>query len=263
MLSQSAKLASLLFLCLTGVFLIGLQWKPWGWLMLLVGSLFLLLTKRQFAKYVLLAYISVAILGATPINTDISWGHAVFMGLTLLTALLVPYAVSRHVWKDKILQFKFHHGRNWYKKEVAYIFITAALAYLLLPFYLRDTGSYLNWTVEPGTGNIIRFFIGTNALGIWDELFFISILLGIFRQFMPFTLANLSQATLFTSFLYELGFRGWGPLPIFIFALTQGYIFKKTESLLYIITIHLTLDLVLFLALLDAHHPGWVPIFVT
>ena len=47
-----------------------------------------------------------------------------------------------------------------------------------------------------------------------------------------------------------------------LFALTQGYIFKKTESLLYVITIHLTLDLVLFLALLNVHTPTLADIFL-
>ena len=38
---------------------------------------------------------------------------------------------------------------------------------------------------------------------------------------------------------------------------------KKSKSLFYVITIHLTLDLILFLALIFAHHPLWMPIFIT
>lgn len=254
---------NIILLCLSTVILIGLQIKPEGWILLLLSSLTLLLCSKQFAKDLLLIYISIAILGITPINTDISIPHMLQMALTLTLAVAIPYLVSRFVYKDYLVRFQFHHGRNWYKLEVAYIGLTVFIAYFLLPFYLKNTGAYLNWTVEPGISNIARFFIGTNALGIWDELFFVSTVLGILRRYLTFHLANLAQAVLFTSFLYELGFTGWGFIMIYIFALIQGYIFKKTESLFYIITIHLSLDLVLFLALINAHHPSWIPVFLT
>lgn len=254
---------NILLLCISTVILIGLQIKPEGWILLLLSSLTLLLCSKQFAKDLLLIYIAIAILGVTPINTDISIPHMLQMGLTLTLAVAIPYLVSRYIYKDYLIRFKFHHGRNWYKLEIAYIGLTVLVSYFLLPFYLKNTGAYLNWTVEPGISNITRFFIGTNALGIWDELFFISVCLGILRRYLKFWWANLAQATLFTSFLYELGFTGWGFIMIYIFALIQGYIFKKTESLFYIITIHLSLDFVLFLALINAHHPSWISVFLT
>lgn len=254
---------NIVLLCLSTVILIGQQIKPEGWILLLLSSLTLLLCSKQFAKDLLLIYIAIAILGVTPINTNISIPHMLKMGLTLTLAVAIPYLVSRFVYRDYLVRFQFHHGRNWYKLEIAYIGLTVVVSYFLLPFYLKNTGAYLNWTVEPGINNITRFFIGTNALGIWDELFFVSTVLGILRRYLSFTWANLAQAVLFTSFLYELGFTGWGFVMIYLFALIQGYIFKKTESLFYIITIHLSLDLVLFLALINAHHPSWIAIFLT
>ena len=62
---------------------------------------------------------------------------------------------------------------------------------------------------------------------------------------------------LFTSFLWELGFHAWGPLFIYPFALVQGWIFKLTRSLTYIVCVHL-----LFLVLVHAHNPGWLPFFI-
>jgi len=79
---------------------------------------------------------------------------------------------------------------------------------------------------------------------------------------MNFALANLIQAVFFSSFLYELGFTGWGFIMIYLLSIIQGYIYQKTGSLFYVITIHLTLDIILFLALINAHHPTWVPIFL-
>lgn len=254
---------NILFLCAAGIVLVGLQEKPGGWFIVVAGILLLLLCRREFAKHILLIYLSLGILGLTPINTNIDPLHVSVMGATLLAALTLPYIISKYIYKDNIIHYKFRLGRRWLKSEIAYIFLTALVAYLLLPFYLSDTGAYLNWTVEPGFAFIFVFFLGTNALGIWDELFFVNTTLRILRKYLPFWLANLVQAVLFTSFLYELGFTGWAPPLIYFFALTQGYIFKKTDSLLYIIAIHLTLDFVLFLALINAHHPDWLNIFLT
>lgn len=254
---------SALLLCLSAIILIALQSHFLGWLLLLTGSLFLLACSKHFAKDMFLLYLSLMILGLTPISTDISFYHMVSMGINLGAAVLLPYLVSRFIYKDYLVRFKFHHGRSWYKTEIFYIFFTALIVYLLLPYMLRSTGSYHNWTVVPETTSLIVLFLGTQALGLWDELFFISTILGILRRYFPFDLANIFQATLMTSFLYELGFRGWSFMFIFLFSLLQGYVFKKTESLFYVITIHLTLDLVLYLVLLHLHHPTWMSIFFT
>jgi membrane protease YdiL (CAAX protease family) len=253
---------SLILLALSGIVLIGLQIKPVGWVLISIGAIVLFFCDKKFRNNIFLIYLSLSLLGITTITTDVSYQHMVMMGTTLILAVIIPYLISRYLYTDHVVQFQWHHGRQWYKTEILYIFFTAAISYLLLPFFLRDTGSYQNWTVEPGVDNLIRLFIGTNGLGLWDELFFVSTVLGILRRYLPFAQANIVQSILFTSFLYELGFRGWGFLMIFVFALIQGYVFKKTESLLYVITIHLTLDFILYLALIHSHHPDWLPIFL-
>jgi membrane protease YdiL (CAAX protease family) len=215
--------------------------------------------RRQFL--VLLG--SLGLLALTPINTSIEPGHFLVMGALLLLAVTLPYLVLRYRYHDSTIAYQLHHGRRWSRMEIGYILLAALIGYLVIPFYLVSSGSYQNWTVEPGAMNLLLLFVGTNALGIWDELFFVNTALTIFRRHIPFGWANLAQALLFTAFLYELGFRGWGPLMIFPFALLQGYVFKRTESLLYVIAIHLTVDLVLYLALIHAHHPSWLPIFIT
>ncbi|MEX1112465.1 MAG: CPBP family intramembrane glutamic endopeptidase, partial [Candidatus Andersenbacteria bacterium] len=227
----------LALLCLSAVPLVALQMQLVGYVLLVLGATLLPLTPKVFARNMFLVFFSLGILGLTPITTDVSYTNFIRMGLALGAAVIIPYLVSRYVYQDYLVRFRFHHGRKWFKKEVFYIFFTVAVAYVLLPFYLQDTGAYLNWTVEPGFGFLTRLFIGTNGLGIWDELFFVSTVLGIFRRFFSFLWANIAQAILFTSFLFELGFTGWGFVMIFIFALIQGVVFRKTDSLLYVITI--------------------------
>lgn len=258
-LSYKEQLA-IYMLAPSALVLVGL--KHWsGWVFILVG-LVITLASPRVRKHISLLYVSLSALGFVPITTEITNENFVRMGLVLSAALMIPFIITRHAYRDRSITFSFHHGRRWLKKEVAYILVTALIAYLVLPYYLKSTGAYMNWGVDNTVASIARLFAGTNALGIWDELFFVSTVLGLLRLYLPFWRANLLQGVLFTSFLYELGFTSWAPIVLYPFALLQGYIFRKTDSLLYVITIHLTLDLILFLALLNAHHSQIADIFI-
>lgn len=220
-------------------------------------------SKPPFRRYAPLLLISLGLVATTPINTNISYPHMFIMGGMLALAVAIPYYFSHYIYRDGLITFPWHHGRRWYRSEILYVFLTAAATYLIMPFYLTETGSYRNWTVIPGISHILRLFIGTNFLGIWDELFFVTTILTIFRQYLPFWYANIAQSLLWITFLYVLGFRGWGPTILFLFCLSQGYIFRRTKSIIYILTIHLTLDFILFLTLLNTHYHSWIPIFIT
>lgn len=252
-----------ILLASTGVVLIALQNKPIGYIFLFTAAVTALFLPRSIKKHWFLLLLSIATLGLVPINTAIDIPHMAVMGGALIAAVGIPYVVTKYIYRDDAIKFSWHHGRAWQKNEIGYIFVTAIIAYIVLPFYFASTGAYQNWSVETGWYNLTKLFIGTNALGIWDELFFIATVLALLRRHVPFWFANIIQAVLFTSFLFELGFTGWAPVIIYPFALLQGLIYKKTESLLYVITIHLTLDFILYLALINAHHPTLVPIFIT
>jgi hypothetical protein len=254
--------AAAALLAATAVALIPLHAYPAGLTLLALTAVATAALEPRARRDFVLATGAVALLALTPINTHIDLPHMFVMGSILSAAVAVPYVMSRYAFGDHTITFPLHHGRRWYKTEIAYILVTAAIAYFVLPWYLRVTGSYLNWQVLPGAAFLTRLFIGTNALGLWDELFFVCTILGLLRRHLPFWQANIAQSVMWTAFLYELGFRGFGPLILFIFALSQGYIFKRTASVIYIVTIHLTLDLVLYLALVHAYYPQWLPIFV-
>jgi len=263
LLLSPQKILTVGLICASGLVLIGAHNLLYGWPLLLAALGAALLESPRQRRRLTMVVGSLALLGLTEINTSITTSHILAMGATLALAVALPYFVLTQLFHDDVIRFPFRLRRRWYRYEILYVLISAAIAYLLLPVYLSSTGSYHNWTVLPGVANLLKLFIGTNVLGIWDELFFVITVLAILRRYLPFIWANGAQAILWTSFLYELGFRGWGPVAIFPFALLQGYIFKRTDSLLYILTIHLTIDLVLYLALVHAYHPGWVPLFVT
>lgn len=66
---------------------------------------------------------------------------------------------------------------------------------------------------------------------------------------------------IFASFLWELGYRSWGPLLTFPFALIQGAIFARTRSLTLVLIVHLLFDAIVFMAIMHAHDPGRFAVF--
>ena len=54
------------------------------------------------------------------------------------------------------------------------------------------------------------------------------------------------------SFLWELGYQLWAPVFTIPFALLQGFIFQRTRSLAYIVTVHLSFDAIIFMILVHA-----------
>jgi hypothetical protein len=197
-----------------------------------------------------------------PITTDISTEHMAVMGTAMILAVGIPYLVSRFVFKDHAVRFPVMTGHPWTRTEKWYLAAVVVMGYALLPAYMVNTGVYGNWPAVSDPEGIFRLFLGTNVLGIWDELFFICTVFALLRRHLPLAQANVLQAVLFTSFLWELGFHAWAPVFIFPFALLQAFIFTRTKSLSYIVAVHLLFDFVLFLVLLHAHNRDWIDIFI-
>lgn len=257
------KYGSLGLLIVAAILMMPLEQKASGYATLLGGIAVLILAEASYRRHVLLVFLSVAILGTTPIDTSIDFWHFVAMGVPLLLAIGIPYLATRYVYQEPaLIEYPFQKHK-FTRTQLDYILLALVVSYLILPFWMQSTGAYHNWSVVAQPASLFVLFLGTNGLGIWDELFFIVTVLALLRKHLPFWQANLVQAVLFTAFLYELGFRGWAPLLIFPFALSQGLVFKYTQNLYYIIAIHLTIDLVLYLALINAHHPNLLPLFIT
>lgn len=257
------KYGNLLTFAVTAITLVGLQQKILGFGLLAMGLGSLIFCDKEFRKSFLLIYFCLAVLGLTPIDTTTDLPYSFFMGIGLFTVVAVPFFVTRKIYKNKVIVFPNLRDKNWTKERTFYLLFAALAAYLLLPLMLRSGDSYLNWRLEPGTWDLTVAYFGLNFVGIWDELFFVITILALLRNHFPFHVANFAQAVLFTSFLYTLGFQGWSFIIVYIFALTQGLVFRQTKSLLYILAIHLTIDLVLHLALVYLHFPEKFPYFIT
>lgn len=258
----SWKLLPGILIALSGFLLFGLDERLAGYVTLAVTLVAAVVIDRRLARDLLLIAVGLLALSLVPINTDIEWGHMLLMGAALAAAVLIPYLVSRFVYKDHAIRFPVATGKRWTRIEFGYLIAVLILGWFLLPVYMIPTGVYENWPAASDPASIARLFLGTNVLGIWDELFFICTTFALLRRHFPDWQANLLQAVLFTSFLWELGFHAWGPFLIFPFAVLQGWIFRQTKSLSYIVSVHLLFDFVLFLVLIHAHNRDWLAIFL-
>jgi membrane protease YdiL (CAAX protease family) len=210
----------------------------------------------------LLIAIGMVIVSTVSVEADISWGNFFLLGFVLAAAVAAPYLVSRFVFRDRVIRFPWRGGWPWSRVQWGYLALVLFLGWLILPFYFITSGVYLNWPNTVAADEIARLFVGVNAVGTWDELFFILTVFVLFKRHFPVWQANLLQMVIFVSFLWELGYQAWGPLLTIPFALLQGWIYSQTKSLPYVLTVHLLFDAVVFLVIVHARNGGVIPFFL-
>ena len=259
--NASRKLVPAGLLSVSAFFLFALQEPLVGYL-LLAGALTLaLIIERALAKDLLLIGIGVGIVSLSSVEADVSWAAFLRIGITLALAVSVPFVIDRFVYRRTVVQFPWRSHQKKTKGELVYLLAVPLLGWALLPFYFIRSGAYLNWPQITDGSELARFFVGVNAVGTWDELFFVCTCFALLRRHFPVWQANLLQTVIFVSFLWELGYRVWGPVLTIPFALVQGYLFSRTRSLGYVLIVHLLFDAIVFLAIVHSHNRDWLPIF--
>ena len=196
------------------------------------------------------------IVSSIPLKAELDNAAMVRFGVALGGAVAVPYLVSRYLYRDRAVRFPWRGGGRWRPWQWAWLAGAVIAGWLVLPPYFIGSGVYQNWPVLDTPDLIARLFVGVGVVGIWDELFFICVVFALLRRHLRDWQANLLQAIVFVSFLWELGYQAWGPLLTIPFALMQGFIFTVTRSLAFVVTGHLLFDATVFLVLVHAHNPG-------
>ena len=252
--------------CGAAVLLFGFLLPLAGYAMLLAGLVAAWLTDRSGRTSRLLPDLFLIALGQAIISTisleaDISYPAMLRFAVVLGAAVAVPYVISRYWYGDRVIRFPWRTGRRWTRTQWIYLVAVSVTGWLVLPFYFITSGVYQNWPTVTEPDEIARLFVGVNAVGTWDELFFICTVFALLRRHFPTWQANLLQTVVFVSFLWELGYQSWGPLLTFPFALLQGYTFKLTKSLTYVLVVHLLFDAIVFAVIVYAHN-GWPAIFL-
>jgi len=240
----------------------GIAWHWLGWPLVLAG---ILVAKRQepatwWKTTVLLAYL-IVVLFFTRIDGDTGNAHVAELAIALgFGVLVVPALLARH-WLGEPLDYSWFQGR-WSLKMWLWLPLGFVLAFgfMWLYFTVLTPTLHRSWPLPlegDRTEALWRLFWGCNFVGVWDELAFINFVFVLLRRHFRFGEANLAQAVFFTSFLHEMAFVGWGPVVIYAFALIQGYTYRKTASLFYIVILHLMIDTILFYMIANRWYPGW------
>ena len=246
----------------SAVLIFWVQNLPSGYLVLALSLIVAVIVDRSLFASLLLIAAGLCIISTISVAADISYGNMLLMGTVLTLAIAVPYLAERYALRRRTIRFPIKSGHRWTRLERWYLPLVLVLGWGILPFYFITSGSYRNWPAIHAPDELARLFVGVNFVGIWDEMFFICVVFALLGRHFPVWQANLLQAVIFVSFLWELGYRSWGPLMTFPFAVLQGYIFTRTRSLTYIVCVHLLFDLIVFLVLVHAHNPEWPSIFL-
>ncbi|MEO6309912.1 MAG: CPBP family glutamic-type intramembrane protease [Leifsonia sp.] len=241
----------------SAVLLFGVRIALAGYAVLLLGILLAWIIDRPLFRDLLLIALGLGIISTISLEANIDYPNMALFAVVLSAAVAVPFLIQRYIYTERAIRFPWRGSWPWTRTQWWYLFIVIVAAVVLLPFYFIGSGSYQNWPAVHEPDAIARLFVGVNAVGIWDELFFICTVFTLLCRHFPVWLANVLQATIFVSFLWELGYQSWGPLLTIPFALVQGAIFRMTRSLSYVVTVHLLFDLVVFLVIVYAHNPAW------
>jgi membrane protease YdiL (CAAX protease family) len=263
----SWEAAATALLALTAIILFGIGTTfpgatVYGYLPMLASLAIAWSANRRFARDLSIIAACLALISAISVEADISWTNIARMGLVLSAVVIGPWLVTRYVFDDRTIRFPLRRGQPWSRWEWAWLVFVVVVAWAVLPQYFIRTGVYLNWPPLTNWSEIVRLFFGVNAVGIWDELFFICTVFALLRRNFSFWSANVFTSIIFVSFLWELGYRSIGPLLTIPFALVQAFIFTRTKSLPYTVTVHLLFDALVFLTIVHAHHPQALPIFI-
>jgi len=247
----------------SAVLLFAVHVRPLGYVPLVLGVVLGFLLDRKLGRSLLLIGAGLAIISSISLKADLSNAGMLRFTVALSLAVLVPFVTSRWVFGDDVIKFPMRTGEPWGRVAWMYLVGVVVAAYLILPWYFLSSGSYQNWPAVETTNEIVRLLIGVNAVGTWDELFFICVVFALYRRHFSLWQANVLQAAVFASFLWELGYRSWGPALTIPFALIQGVTFAMTKSFAYVLVVHLLFDVVVFMSLVHGHRPDLFDIFIT
>ena len=233
-------------------------WIPGGLAFVLSLGLTWLTNDAAFRRKMFVLLGCVGILALAPINTDTANIKFLTLGLPFLAVIVLPWLILRRTDPGIITFALWPKHFSWL--EFGYVLLSIPLAWggLRLYFTLSPEVPF-NWSLPPQPNDLENFklFMGINAVGIWDELFFVNTCFALLRSIFPFWTANFAQTVVYTSILVDMAFRGYGPVFVAVLALTQGIMFERSKVLIYVLVVHLIVDYFLFQEIITAYYPGF------
>jgi hypothetical protein len=211
-------------------------------------------TSERRRRYLALAS-ALLILVLAPISTLLEPAHIAWLALCFVAVLAVPAIILR---KTGVIPFHFL-PKHLDLVDVGYTLLSIPLAWVAFKFYFKVLSPEVpfNWVLgsEPNNAELFTLFMGINAVGLWDELFFVNTSFAILRSLFSFRVANVAQAVIYMIVLYDMAFTGWGPVFVYMLALTQGFMFERSKVLLWVLIVHLIVDYFLFQGIVTRYYP--------
>jgi hypothetical protein len=252
------SLGALLLLCLATVLLIPLESFFAGGVVWAASALLVVTNPdSRVRRNLSLVLAAIAVLSVAPIHTGREIRHFFTLGLPFFVVVVGPYVFMK--WRApgevewRLLPRRF----SWV--DLLYALLSIPLSWSVIELYFFHLNPELptHWPmpVPFDAGAVRRLVIGINGVGIWDELFFVNTVYALLRKVFRARIANLAQAVVYTSVLYDMAFTGWGIAIVCLFALTQGTMFERSRVLLYVLIVHVVVDIFLIMAILQYHYP--------
>lgn len=169
----TGRLTAAALTCGAAILLFAVHVRPLGYVPLVAGVLLGLVLDRRLGRDLGLIALGMAIVSAIPLKADLSDAGMLRFTVALSLAVLVPWALSKYVFKDDdgagAVRFPVATGVPWTRGQWLYLGVVVLVGYLLLPWYFLSSGAYLNWPTLEDDGDIARLFVGVNAVGIWTS----------------------------------------------------------------------------------------------
>jgi hypothetical protein len=254
---------SLALFCVCTPLLIPLRLTMAGVVAWLIGAGALVTVKNNtFRIRMGILYAAIAVLALAPINTGLETRHFIMLAIPFAGVLFGPTIILRLSGDRDAIDWKFW-PRKFSFLDVFYTVISIPLSWLVFNWYFFKMNPDMptHWLQPPAYDReqAVRLIIGINAVGIWDELFFINTVYGCLRSLFPMRWANLGQAVIYTSVLNRMAFTGVGPIVVGLFALTQGMMYEKSRCLLYVLIVHVIVDVFLLMTIFRYYYPAITP----
>jgi hypothetical protein len=255
-------------MCLAVVFIVALKPDRTGWgyfhvfgWPLLALSLFLGWRNKEtvwLKTLVLYAYV-IIVMFFVPMDSDFTNERILQLTIFLGVGIGVVPALLAKFWLKTPLKYPWVSGKwswkMWLWLPTGFLIIFGVF---WLYFNILTPDLHTSWPLVGGRREALtRIFWMCNFGGFWDELVWINFVFALMLRHFPPWEANLAQAFFFTTFLYKIAFFGWGPPLVYVFAITQGYTYYTTRSLLFLVILHFMVDIVLFYMIANRWFPGW------
>lgn len=94
---------------------------------------------------------------------------------------------------------------------------------------------------------------GMYAVGFWDEVFGQNTALAIYEKLFSAPFAIALSSTIYAAALWDLAFRGWGFFVMYFFVFSQGVLWYRTRCLFWVVLVHFSLELFLYILIVRTH----------